>query len=589
MEPKRASVAINHTVLKRAPLTLSASKRQGLSNTLSHIQPKFKIGVPNDKYEQEADRVADQVMRMPEHAGSGRTGITSNIIIPNVQRLCAGCQGDLEQNYMVQTKVASGHTVAVTPNVANGIQSLKGGGQPLPETNRNYFEPRFGHDFRQVRIHTGSRAADLARGINASAFTLGQEVVFGAGQYRPHSSDGQRLIAHELTHVVQQDGVTFNPGSRLQRLVSDDYSTIEDRLSYGLIDWAITDSDARDVLNILNGLSEQDLADTVAAMERGGYTERLLDNISSSDQQRFSDLIIRINRNRPVRRRYEWVEDRLSYGFFDWAITDSDAHSVLLALKSLGARQLTLVLSRMVDEGLFDRFMDNISTEDRDRNTAFIQRLLAIRRDLLPSHVPDVRYSSRRVYGFGRRDTTKLYGLQNADNLVPESAFSQQDSTYIDYPKKWTDALGQNRIDRLGRLANDCGVYARELIDLAGRTRRDERISRPGIALAPVNDLQPGEAYYIRPRGGGDPDGAVPEEIFSPWNNRERVRKGLTRFHVATVVARDNRTVMTSEVNAAFAGHNNPWFAMYSGNSGFYRTFRREYQARGRDPELYRW
>jgi len=84
------------------------------------------------------------------------------------------------------------------------INSIKGGGQPLPESTRNFFEPRFGHDFSRVRVHTDSQAAESARAIKARAFTIGQAVVFGAGQYTPESTEGKSLLAHELTHVVQQ-------------------------------------------------------------------------------------------------------------------------------------------------------------------------------------------------------------------------------------------------------------------------------------------------------------------------------------------------------------------------------------------------
>lgn len=77
-------------------------------------------------------------------------------------------------------------------------------GQPLDVTARSFMEPRFGHDFSQVRVHTDAKAAESARAVNALAYTVGRDVVFGAGQYAPQTADGQRLITHELTHVVQQ-------------------------------------------------------------------------------------------------------------------------------------------------------------------------------------------------------------------------------------------------------------------------------------------------------------------------------------------------------------------------------------------------
>jgi len=122
----------------------------------------------------------------------------------SIQRGCTGCQQKLEDSNRLQAKVSPGHTPAITPNVASGIQSMKGGGRPLTESTRSYFEPRFGHDFSQVRIHVDSRAAGVASSIGARAFTLGQDVAFGEGQYQPDSKEGRRLIAHELAHTIQQ-------------------------------------------------------------------------------------------------------------------------------------------------------------------------------------------------------------------------------------------------------------------------------------------------------------------------------------------------------------------------------------------------
>lgn len=92
----------------------------------------------------------------------------------------------------------------ISHELESRINTLSGGGQPLPESSRSFFEPRFGHDFGQVRVHTDANAAELAHAVNARAFTKGQDVVFGAGQYSPETYAGQRLLAHELTHVVQQ-------------------------------------------------------------------------------------------------------------------------------------------------------------------------------------------------------------------------------------------------------------------------------------------------------------------------------------------------------------------------------------------------
>lgn len=180
------------------------------------VQPKLKIGAPNDKYEQEADRVADQVMRMsepkvqrqemPEEEAEEaeefiQTKPLASSITPLVQR-----QTMEEDEGLVQTKNNRNTTPKMSSMISSNIQSLQGGGQPLPGSARSFFEPRIGADFSNVRVHNDTRAARAAQSVNARAFTLGHDVVFGAGEYSPETSSGRKLLAHELTHVVQQSG-----------------------------------------------------------------------------------------------------------------------------------------------------------------------------------------------------------------------------------------------------------------------------------------------------------------------------------------------------------------------------------------------
>lgn len=139
----------------------------------------------------------------------------------------------LAQGSMLQRKCACGnHTVAggecdgcamkrlqrASKNISNVAdvppivhEVLRSSGQPLDTTTRAFMEPRFGHDFSHVRLHTDAKAAESARAVNALAYTVGRDVVFGAGQYQTRTTTGRQLLAHELTHVVQQTG-------RLQRL-----------------------------------------------------------------------------------------------------------------------------------------------------------------------------------------------------------------------------------------------------------------------------------------------------------------------------------------------------------------------------------
>ncbi len=109
-----------------------------------------------------------------------------------------------EEEEAIQAKEVSGRTPEIVSHVGARIQSLRSAGQPLPASERAFFEPRFKHDFSQVRIHKDNQAAETARELSARAYTVGQHVVFGEGEYAPDTAAGKRLIAHELTHTVQQ-------------------------------------------------------------------------------------------------------------------------------------------------------------------------------------------------------------------------------------------------------------------------------------------------------------------------------------------------------------------------------------------------
>ncbi len=117
---------------------------------------------------------------------------------------CAACREKREG--MQRVAVNSAPVNAIPPIVHDVLSSS---GQPLDAQTREFMEPRFGHDFSQVRVHTDARAAESARAVNALAYTVGRDVVFGMSQYAPGTMKGKRLLAHELTHVVHQGGVTL--------------------------------------------------------------------------------------------------------------------------------------------------------------------------------------------------------------------------------------------------------------------------------------------------------------------------------------------------------------------------------------------
>lgn len=200
------------------------------------LQAKLTISQPGDRYEQEADRVADQVMRMTDRKVSGLSDGPATIqrtcaTCTSGQGICPKCTSEIElqrkplasnitpliqrqrekadeeeeeEEKLLQTKEMPGQTPQVTPQIANSINALQGGGQPLTKSIRNHFEPRFGADFHRVRVYTDSTAAKTAESINAVAYTVGQNIAFGRGHYAPETIQGKRLLAHELTHTLQQ-------------------------------------------------------------------------------------------------------------------------------------------------------------------------------------------------------------------------------------------------------------------------------------------------------------------------------------------------------------------------------------------------
>ena len=153
-----------------------AAQRMGVAPT---IQPKLAVSSPGDAFEQEADRVASAVLSASPTPPS------------MIHRADAATRG-------------SADVPTVQPGLENKLASGGGGGRPLSQELRGFFEPRFGRDLGGVRVHNDAESAAAAKELNAHAFTHGQDIYFAGGQYQPHSDSGRRLIAHELTHTLQQ-------------------------------------------------------------------------------------------------------------------------------------------------------------------------------------------------------------------------------------------------------------------------------------------------------------------------------------------------------------------------------------------------
>ena len=160
------------------------------------MQARLAVGASDDPLEQEADRAAAQVL-----GGPGKASVQTSSV-PHLSRVASG-------------------SAAASVAPASVSRTLQAAGEPLPGATRSFFEPRFGHDFAQVRVHRDNAAANSARDVAAHAYTVGQHVVFAQGRYAPDSPAGRTLLAHELAHVVQQSGSALG-GGRVQRAGEDD-------------------------------------------------------------------------------------------------------------------------------------------------------------------------------------------------------------------------------------------------------------------------------------------------------------------------------------------------------------------------------
>jgi hypothetical protein len=185
------------------------------------IQAKLRISEPGDQYEREADRVADAVMRMPDPGATRSAGVARKAQGIQVQRVCPECEEEIRRQPMEEeyeseeedivpdetgmpkreSEAASPTTSLVVP-----IHAPRGGGYPLELGARHFMEQRMGHDFSHVRVHTDTASIKSARKLKAHAYTVGRDIHFNEEQYNPGSFEGRKLLAHELTHVVQQTG-----------------------------------------------------------------------------------------------------------------------------------------------------------------------------------------------------------------------------------------------------------------------------------------------------------------------------------------------------------------------------------------------
>jgi len=172
------------------------------------LQAKLVVGPVDDPLEREADRAADRVMRMAAPAPIAQPSP------PQLSRKCEACEE--EDTQKLQKKSAGGLQPQTVPPIVHEV--LRSPGRPLDAPTRAFMEPRFGYGFGSVRVHADTQAAQSARAVNALAYAVGHDVVFGAGRFAPDTSVGLSLLAHELAHTVQQGAVkSQQPSAALSR------------------------------------------------------------------------------------------------------------------------------------------------------------------------------------------------------------------------------------------------------------------------------------------------------------------------------------------------------------------------------------
>ena len=345
-----------------------------LAHSRPTIQTKLTINQLGDQYEQEADRVAEQVMRMPEpvHAGMRAIPDEGNSLrracaCAGSGGECAACKEKREEGLLRRKPAGTSLSERTAPPIVHDV--LRSPGHPLDPASRAFFEPRFGQDFSHVRVHTDARASTTASAVDALAYTVGNNVVFATSQYSPTTTAGRRLLAHELTHVVQQSGQAgsapvsvscLNVGDVVQRAVSPELDKIEDLLSYGIFDWVITDAEAIEALKLLKQLPKYQQAVFFSDKK---YADRLRDNLPDDRIPELDQIAGGAADILPPSATVESIRSELSYSLFDWVVTDAEAIDALEKLKQLSGTQLAVALGAINYGRLLDNLPDSRKQE----------------------------------------------------------------------------------------------------------------------------------------------------------------------------------------------------------------------------------
>ena len=268
---------------------------------------------------------------------------------------------------------------ALARGASSAIDSV---GQPLHAGIRTVLEQSLGADLGAVRVHATGAAGRFAASLGANAATMGQQILGSAERLNSATAEGLRLISHEAAHTVQQ-GMHAAPAIQFDAI--DD---VRDKLSYGIVDWAVTDSDAMAALALLEALPGPALAAGLGRLEQK-YLDRLIDNLPDAAKSGagYQRIIAAIGAARALPQ----AEDLLSYGVLDWAVTDADVTKVFNTMVNLPAPDQERFLAGLDTAGKLGRLVSNsaaahqslyirpwISSLTRGRLTPAQQRILRV-------------------------------------------------------------------------------------------------------------------------------------------------------------------------------------------------------------------
>jgi hypothetical protein len=237
------------------PLPMLLQQALGNQGVLGRISNGIAISHPDDVTERQADRVAEAVTSSSSTLRP-RISTGSGAAKKIISRKCSTCD-ERDEEPQINRKAESSAIPARAPNVMSVLSSP---GHPLDSRTREFMESRFGFDFGRVRIHTDARAAESARALNAQAYTTGSDIVFASSRYQPSTTSGRFLLAHELTHVVQDSG---NGSARMIRRTPEDVPELDRQYAE-----AVKQQDWAKAAEVLNKFNREDINQRLAKLDR---------------------------------------------------------------------------------------------------------------------------------------------------------------------------------------------------------------------------------------------------------------------------------------------------------------------------------